>query len=71
MIDDKPTSPRRGRPPTGSQTDADRKSRSREAQAKRGLVRIEVVVPVDKAQDVRDFAQRLRTAAEATTKKED
>lgn len=69
--DDKPTS-RRGRPLNPDRlSSAERKRISRENAEKDGLARVEVLVPRDKVQDVRNYAARLRAEAEAGNNSED
>jgi len=67
MTSDKPSSPRRGRPPDPNRrSDKDRKADSREKQKKElGLIQVNVTVPASRAQDVRDYAARLRAEAKA------
>jgi len=71
MIDDDKPIPRRGRPSKPDKpTATERKRKSREKLAEKdGLARVEVLVPKDRAQDVRNYAARLR--AEAGSAKED
>lgn len=75
MTDDKPT--RRGRPPKAEKlTEAEKKARYRERQTEKlaqgadALIQVNVTVPASRAQDVRDFAARLRAEAKAANNKD-
>lgn len=67
--DDKPT--RRGRPAIPNKlSPTERKRKSRAKQAKE-LARVEVLVPKDRVQDVRNYAAGLRAEAETGNNSED